>query len=321
MVFPDKTLQTTQPDIQANDTRAITANHSTWVSVGVNVVLSACQLVVGVLAHSQALVADGVHSLSDLVADFVVLFASHHSRKAADDGHPYGHHRFETAASLVLGLLLVAVGAGLLISALEKLQAPHEIPSVHLSALWVTGVALVAKEGLFRYMLSVAKQLKSSLLVANAWHARSDAASSLVVGVGIIGNVMGYPLLDPISALIVGLMVGKMGLSFAWSALSDLVDHSADQQEVAAISKTLRETPGVSGVHEVRTRKMGDLIVVDAHLEVDGTLTVTAGHAIAVAAAQRVQQHHRVLTVMTHIDPTPLPPITPPSALPPELRL
>jgi len=306
MIFPDKTIPTNQPDNQIDGTPATTANRSTWVSVGVNLVLSACQLLVGVLAHSQALVADGVHSLSDLVADFVVLFASHHSSKAADDGHPYGHHRFETAATLVLGLLLVAVGAGLLVSALGKLQTPHEIPSVHLSALWVTGIALIAKEGLFRYMLSVAKQLKSSLLVANAWHARSDAASSLVVGVGIIGNVMGYPLLDPISALIVGLMVGKMGLSFAWGALNDLVDQSADQQEVDAISQTLRETPGVSGVHEVRTRKMGDMIVVDAHLEVDGTLTVTAGHAIAVAAAQRVQQYHRVLTVMTHIVPTPL---------------
>ena len=152
-------------------------------------------------------------------------------------------------------------------------------------------------------MLAVAKRVKSSMLVANAWHARSDAASSLVVGLGIIGNLAGYPILDPIAALIVGLMVGKMGWSFAWNALHDLLDRAVDEQEVQAIEKTLLETPGVRGVHDVRTRKMGDLIVVDAHLEVDADITVEAGHSLAVLAKQRVLQHHRVLDLMTHIDP------------------
>jgi cation diffusion facilitator family transporter len=141
------------------------------------------------------------------------------------------------------------------------------------------------------------------MLVANAWHARSDAASSLVVGLGIIGNLAGYPILDPIAALIVGFMVGKMGWSFAWDALHDLMDRAVDEQEVQAIRQTLIETPGVSDVHDVRTRKMGDMIVVDAHLEVDADITVEAGHAIAVLARQRVLQRHRVLNLMTHIDP------------------
>jgi len=283
--------------------RSAAAARSTWVSVGVNLLLTIAQIVAGVLTKSQGLIADGIHSLSDLVADFVVLLANHHSQKDADQDHPYGHQRFETAASLILGALLLAVGLGMLWSAATKLQSPESIATVHSAALWVAAAALAAKELLFRYMLAVAKKVKSSMLVANAWHARSDAASSLVVGVGIIGNLMGYPILDPIAAAIVGFMVTRMGWSFGWDALHDLMDRAVDEAEVQAIRTTLLDTPGISNVHDVRTRKMGDMIVVDAHLEVDATLSVEQGHDIAVAARERVMQHHRVLNMMTHVDP------------------
>ena len=283
--------------------RAAAGSRSTWVSVAVNVLLSSVQITVGLFARSQSLIADGIHSLSDLVADFVVLFASHHSKKGADEDHPYGHQRFETAASLVLGLLLLGVGVGMLWSAAAKLEAPETIAEVHVVALWVAIGALIAKETLFRYMLAVAKRVKSGMLVANAWHARSDAASSLVVAIGIAGNLLGYPMLDPIAALIVGFMVGRMGWSFAWDALHDLMDRAVDDAEVAAIARTLVETPGVRGLHDLKTRKMGDMIVVDAHIEVDAAITVEAGHDIAVMARNRVMQRHRVLNLMTHVDP------------------
>lgn len=283
--------------------RAAAASRSTWVSVGVNLALTSTQIAAGVLARSQGLIADGIHSLSDLVADFVVLLASHHSQKDADADHPYGHHRYETAASLVLGALLLGVGLGMLWSAFLKLERPESVQQVHVAALWVAGGALVAKELLFRYMLSVAKRVKSSMLVANAWHARSDAASSLVVGVGIAGNLAGYPILDPIAAAIVGFMVAKMGWEFGWDALHDLMDRAIDEEEIAAIRQTLEQTPGVHGVHDIRTRKMGDMVVVDAHLEVDASLSVEAGHDIAVDARSRVMQRHRVLNLMTHVDP------------------
>jgi cation diffusion facilitator family transporter len=283
--------------------RANAAARSTWVSVGVNLILTITQVTIGLLAKSQGLVADGIHSLSDLVADFVVLFASHYAKKDADEDHPYGHQRFETAASLVLGALLLAVGIGMLWSAFRKLEEPDLVQQVHIVALWVAGGALIAKELLFRYMLSVAKKVKSSMLVANAWHARSDAASSLVVGIGIIGNLAGYPILDPIAALIVGFMVAKMGWSFGWDAMHDLMDRSVDEREVAAIRQTLVDTPGVKSVHDIRTRKMGDMIVVDAHIEVDAAISVEAGHDIAVEARNRVLQRHRVLNLMTHVDP------------------
>jgi cation diffusion facilitator family transporter len=283
--------------------RSAAASRTTWVSVGVNLCLSVTQIVVGLLSKSQGLVADGIHSLSDLVADFVVLFASHHSKKDADEDHPYGHQRFETAASLVLGVLLLAVGIGMLWSAFLKLQDPDTVPKVHIIALWVAVAALVAKEALFRYMLLIAKRVRSSMLVANAWHARSDAASSLVVSIGIVGNLAGYPIFDPIAALIVGFMVANMGWGFAWDALHDLVDRAVDEQEVAAIRQTLLNTDGVKGVHDLRTRKMGDMIAVDAHIEVDATINVEAGHDIAVAARESVMRHHRVLNLMAHVDP------------------
>ena len=283
--------------------RAQAAKKSTLVSVAVNIVMSALQIVVGVFAHSQALIADGIHSLSDLVSDFVVLFANHYSQKDADEDHPYGHQRFETAASMVVGGLLIAVAIGMLWSAFEKLKDPSSIPNVHSSALLIALIALIAKESLFRYMLRVAKQVKSSMLVANAWHARSDAASSLVVSVGIIGNLMGHPILDPIAALIVGLMIGKMGWAFGSDAFHDLMDRGVNDKEVEAIKKTLLATPGVEGVHDVRTRKMGDMILVDAHIEVVKDLTVEQGHDIGLAARQAVMQRHRVLNLLTHIDP------------------
>ena len=283
--------------------RAAAASRSTWVSVAVNLVLTSVQIAAGLLTKSQGLVADGVHSLSDLIADFVVLLATHHSQKDADEDHPYGHHRYETAASLVLGLLLLGVGAGMLWSSITKLEQPETIAKVHMAALWVALGALTAKELLFRYMLAVAKRVKSSMLVANAWHARSDAASSLVVGIGIIGNLAGYPILDPIAAAIVGFMVSKMGWEFGWDALHDLMDRAVDEEEVEAIRRTLADTPGIEGVHDIRTRKMGDMIVADAHIEVDASLSVEAGHEIAVEARRRVMQRHRVLNLMTHVDP------------------
>jgi cation diffusion facilitator family transporter len=279
------------------------ARRSTLVSVVVNIGLTVAQIVAGFLSHSQGLIADGIHSLSDLVADFVVLFANHHSQKEADADHHYGHHRYETAASLVLGVLLLAVGVGMLWSAVNKLHDPHLIVKVKIAALWVALAALVAKELLFRYMLAVAERVRSSMLVANAWHARSDAASSLVVAVGIGGSLLGLPIFDPIAALVVGVMVSRMGWTFGWSALHDLMDGAVDESQVEQIREILQTTPGVKGVHDLKTRKMGDLIIVDVHLEINGAITVSEGHEITVAARNRVMKDLPVLDVLVHADP------------------
>lgn len=287
----------------ATPEREAATKRSTWVSVFVNLILTVAQVAAGVVSHSQGLIADGIHSLSDLVADFVVLLAVHHSKKEADEDHHYGHQRYENAASLVLGGLLLAVGVGMIWSAVVKLQDPDSIPTVGLLALWVALAALAAKETLFRYMLAVAKRVRSSMLVANAWHARSDAASSLVVSIGIVGNLAGYPLLDPIAALIVGFMVSKMGWEFAWASLHDLTDRAATEEQIKGIEQEILATPGVLGLHELKTRKTGDLILADVHLEINGSLTVNEGHDIARQAKLNVMAKHPVLYLMVHVDP------------------
>jgi len=278
------------------------ARRSTWASVAVNLALATAQGIAGLLTHSQGLVADSIHSLSDIASDVVVLLALRHSRKAADEDHHYGHQRYENAASLVLGLLLFIVGAGMVWGAALKIGQP-QAAAIAPAALWVALGSLLAKELLFRYMLAVAQQVRSNLLVANAWHARSDAASSLVVAIGIGGNLLGVPLFDPIAAAIVGFMVGKTGWSFLWEALHDLTDRAATAEETESIRREILGTPGILGVHDLRTRRTGDLLLVDAHLEVDGSLTVEEGHRIAVDARRRVMERHPVLNMMTHVDP------------------
>ena len=285
------------------ESRAKAASKSTWISVVVNIFLSIGQILIGIFSKSQGLVADGIHTLSDLVADFIVLVANRHSQKAPDDAHPYGYLRFENAASFILGLILFIVGVGMLWTATHKILHPEQIPKVHSMALWVAITALICKELLFRYMLAIAKKVKSSLLIANAWHARSDAASSFVVALGILGNLAGYPILDPIAALIVGLMIAKMGFEFTWTGLHDLMDKSANEDEIAAIKATLLKKDGILGLHQLRTRKMGDMIIVDVHLEVSGEQSVKEGHRIAVEARNEVLKNHNVIDVVTHIDP------------------
>lgn len=285
------------------ESRAKAASKSTWISVVVNIFLSIGQILIGIFSKSQGLVADGIHTLSDLVADFIVLVANRHSQKAPDDAHPYGYLRFENAASFILGLILFIVGVGMLWTATHKILHPEQIPKVHSMALWVAITALICKELLFRYMLAIAKKVKSSLLIANAWHARSDAASSFVVALGILGNLAGYPILDPIAALIVGLMIAKIGFEFSWTGLHDLMDKSANEDEIAAIKATLLKKDGILGLHQLRTRKMGDMIIVDVHLEVSGEQSVKEGHRIAVEARNEVLKNHNVIDVVTHIDP------------------
>ncbi|WP_322091460.1 cation diffusion facilitator family transporter [Paraburkholderia bannensis] len=279
------------------------ARKTTFVSVGLNSILVVLQIAVGALAHSQALIADGVHSLSDLVSDFVVLIANRHSGAKPDADHNYGHSRYETVASLFLGALLIAVGVGMLARAGTRLANLGDIPPVHASALAVAVLVLVSKEALFRYMLREAQRVRSAMLIANAWHARSDAASSLVVAIGIIGSLAGVRLLDPIAAAIVGFMVARMGWVFGWDALQDLSDRALDESAAADLRALLLETPGVLDVHELRTRKTGDLALVDAHILVDPFISVSEGHFIAEVARTRLLKDARVLDALIHVDP------------------
>ena len=288
---------------ESDPTRYQESQKVTWVSIAVNLGLTIAQIYIGLIANAQSLVADGFHSLSDLVADVMVLLANYHSRHPADESHPYGHHRIETAASLALGLLLAATGAAILWSAGLRLQHLDQVPAVAPIALWTALAALMAKEGLFRYMLAVAEKLRSPMLVANAWHARSDAASSLVVAAGLGGSLLGYRFLDPVAAIIVGFMILRMGLKFTYEAMRELVDTALTDEEVERIRTTLRGTSGVIGLHELRTRRMAHQVLADAHIQVDARISVSEGHRIAEMARKRVlSTHPEVLDVLVHVD-------------------
>jgi cation diffusion facilitator family transporter len=292
------------PTEQVDTERYRAGQRITLVSVAVNIVLTVIQLIVGFVANSMALVADAMHTLSDIVADGFVLWANRKGAEVADDEHPYGHGRYETAASLVLGLLLTITGVGILVSAAGRLQSIGELPPVGVAAMWAAIFTLIGKEGLFRYMLGIAERLRSPMLIANAWHARADALSSLVVAAGVGGALLGFTFADAVAAIVVGGMIIKAGLGFAWEAMRELIDTGLPAEEVAAIRKTLATTPGVVDLHELRTRRMAHRVFVDVHVQVDGDITVRAGHEIGEQARKRVlASHPEVLDVLIHLDP------------------
>jgi cation diffusion facilitator family transporter len=283
--------------------RYAAARRSTLVSMAVNAALSALQILVGYFGRSQALLTDGIHTLSDLMSDVLVLFASRKGAAAADDQHPYGHRRMETAATLLLGAALTVVGLGILWRAGVRLTSGEAFATVHPATLWIALATLASKEALYHYLMGVARQQRSQMLAANAWHTRADAATSLIGAAGISGNLLGYGFLDSLAAALVAFFITRMGVKLAYQALSELVDTGVEAGELAAIRRTFLETQGVRGLHELRTRRMAGQALVDAHILVDPRISVSEGHYIAESARQRVLSGHDVLDVMVHIDP------------------
>ena len=277
---------------------------ATLVAILTNSLLTIGQVVIGLYAGAFSLVADAAHTLSDLVTDLLVLLAGRHSADPADTNHPYGHGRIETVTTLVLGAVLGAVGVGFLWSSGIRLQDIEALPVLHPAALVMALLTLAAKEGLFRYTLAAARRLNAPMLEANAWHARSDAASSLVVAAGIGGSLAGYPFLEPLAAAVVGFLILHMGLRLAWKSIGELIDTGLPEEELERLRATIRETPGVIGLHDMRTRRMADRVLCDAHVQVDPRLTVSEGHRVSDAVYLRVRAAHpEVRDVLVHIDP------------------
>ena len=284
--------------------RSALAQRATWVSVAVNLVMTVIQLIVGWLAHSQSLIAHGLHSFSDLLSDFLVIYASRQSAHPADQAHPYGHARVETAATLILGTSLTLIGGGILWESGMRLQHVEVMQEIQMSALWVAIATVVSKELLYRYLIKVAESLRSQLLIANALHTRADAASALVVVVGIGGALLGWLFLDLLAAALMGFMILRMGAGLAWGALKELIDTGLEEAQVVGIRQTLLATPGVLGLHALRTRRMAHQALVDAHVQVDPRISVSEGHRIAESARAAVlRDHPEVIDVLVHIDP------------------
>lgn len=285
------------------DARSRGIRRTTLIAVATNAFLAIAQVAIGLFANAFSLVADAAHTFSDLVTDLLVLIAGKRGADPADKNHPYGHGRIETATSLVLGVALGGVGIGFLLSSGLRLQHMDNQPDLHPAALAMALLTLLSKEVLFRYTLAASRRLKAPLLEANAWHARSDAASSLVVAAGIGGSLAGYPFLEPLGAAVVGFLILSMGLRLAWEAMRELVDTGLPEEEVARLRRTIQETPGVVGLHDLRTRRMADRILCDAHVQVDPRLTVSEGHRISDSVYFRLRAvHPDIQDALVHID-------------------
>ena len=275
----------------------------TLVGALVNAVLAFLQITSGLLGNSQALLADGVHTLSDLGSDFIVLMATTQSAKPADKEHPYGHGRIETLASVLLGLVLIGVGVGVGFRGFNSVFSLNQI-SPEPFTIFFAVIAILSKEGLYRYTLKASKHIHSTLLETNAWHHRSDALSSIIVLCGIAAQMIGVPYMDSFAAAIVALMISIMGYKLARKALDELIDTSLDSELVENIQHTIEKRESVKDVHSLRTRSMGGQGYIDAEIRVNPRLTVSEAHHIAFSLEQQIKTElPKIIDVGIHVDP------------------
>lgn len=286
------------------EARYLDARRVTLVGAAVNIVLSVIKILAGWLGSSHALIADGIHSLSDLATDAVVLLAAKHGSKDADDEHPYGHGRIETLATVVLGIVLILVAVGIGYDAVRRLFEPARLLLPGLLALSTAVISVLVKEALYQYTVAVAKKLRSNLLRANAWHHRSDAVSSVVVVVGVIGSMAGLGYLDAVASVVVAVMVAKIGWDLGWHSLHELIDRGLEHGERENIREKIMAVDGVRAMHDLRTRRMGGNAFVDVDVLVDPSITVSEGHRIGEEVLMRLNQDiDEVTDVTVHIDP------------------
>ena len=275
----------------------------TLVGAFIDFILAVIKIVLGFIGQSGALIADGIHSFSDLITDWVTWYAAKLSGDAPDDDHPYGHERFETVATLGLSIFLAIVGTIIIFDGFGRFSNPNELK--HES--WLIAAAtlsILSKEGLYWYTVKVAKNVNSDLLRANAWHHRTDAFSSIVVVIGIIGAANGYFFFDSVAAILVGVLIIYIGWQLGFEATKELVDTSIDQEDIKALHLALSEIKGVKSVHTLRTRKVGHKKSADVHVQVNPFLSVSEGHIISVSVERVAKECIEELDDVTvHIDP------------------
>lgn len=267
----------------------------TLIGSAVNAVLIALKFVAGFAGRSSAMVADAVHSLSDFISDVIVLVFVKIAGKPKDKGHDYGHGKFETLASMIIGLLLIGVGIGLMVNGIESV-----IRSIHgealqrptMLALIIAIAAIISKEWLYRYTLKEGKKLNSQAVMANAWHHRSDAVSSLGTLVGVAGAMFlgeRWRILDPLAAIVVSVFIVKSGYDIVKPCISELLEASLPEDKEKEIMDLVTGVPGIVFVHNLRTRRIGNGIAVDLHAKMDGNLTLSEAHEKATAAENAIK--------------------------------
>ena len=279
----------------------------------VNMVLLAFKLVAGIVGRSSAMVADAVHSASDFATDIVVLAFVKLSSKPKDAGHKYGHGKYETVASIVIALALGAVGVGICINGAEKIAAVvrgEQIARPEFVALVAAVVSIATKEWLYRYTVKVGQKAESSAVVANAWHHRSDALSSIgtLIGIGCAYTLGGkWVIADPIAAIVVAAMILKVAIDLLRKGFDELVDGSLPAELEEEIVRIITEDAAISQPHNLRTRRIGSNIAIEVHIRVDGDMSVRESHALTESIERRLREKFGEGTfVSIHVEPVKL---------------
>lgn len=269
----------------------------------VNLLLSIIKIFIGHIGGSGALVADGVHSLSDLLSDWIIWYAAKKAGKSPDAEHPYGHEKFESIATLGVSILLALIGIGIIINAINNLSSPVELSYTNW-LLAITIISILSKELLYWYTILVAKKTKSDMLKANAWHHRTDSLSSIIVLIGIYGAMNGYIYLDTIAAILIGLMIIFIAYKLGFKTTKELVDTSINAKELTKLKKNIKKIDGIEGIHCLRTRINGQKISADLHIQVAPFISVSEGHVISIYVEKVAKKSIQGLTDITvHIDP------------------
>jgi cation diffusion facilitator family transporter len=266
----------------------------TLVGLWVNVALTVGKYAAGILGHSGAMIADATHSLSDLLTDFAVLLGLRYTSKPADEDHAYGHGRIETLVAAFCGLVLLIVGLGVFVegsASILRAVEGYELPKPGGIALWAALISIISKEILFRYTFAVGRKLNSASLKANAWHHRTDALSSVGAFLGIGGGLVGdslvggakWAILDPVAAVLVSVFILHAAVSIFWNSIEEVLDTSLAPSQVDAIKEAALTFPEIFDIHKVRTRRMGFYVAVEAHIMLDGRLTLDRAHDVATA--------------------------------------
>ncbi len=274
----------------------------TLVGLFVNLLLAFVKILFGIVGRSSALFADGVHSLSDVVSDGMVLVAAKYAHKGTDQNHPYGHERIETLATVLLSMVLMVIGAGIAYdSFLHWWYQTQTIPSKF--TLYVAIFSIVANEGIFQYTWFYGKRINSSLLKANAWHSRSDMLSSVIVLIGILGALMGYGWAEFVAALFVCYFILKMAIKWTYQAVSELIDEGVDLSTQQSIEAIIANVDGVESYHCLRSRKMAGKILIDVHLLVPAHATAAEGHYIGECVRDQIaKQIDHIKDITVHVD-------------------
>ena len=275
-------------------------------SIGINIALSAFKLFAGIFAQSAAMVADAIHSITDLISTVVVVIGIKMAGKKPDKEHPYGHERFECVATLVLAALISVVGIGIGWAGGQTIISGdfNELSVPGLLALVAAIVSIGVKEGLFWYVRAAARKTDSSGLMADAWHSRVDGLSSIGSFIGILGARMGLPILDPVAAIVISLFILKTALSIAIEALGKMTDRACSDEVENEMRKIIQSHSGVKGIDRLNTRMFGNKIYVDVDICVDGTVSLKEAHDTAESVHDAIEGHfEKVKHCMVHVNP------------------